>query len=298
MTPFQSSNAGLADSALGEPAPAEVGRVLHLFRNAPLSPEARLLALQRSQPIPRFIAAAAWWPEGTNARFQLACQPGIARAAVAGLLLDGLADAARKAGVATLQYANLLTDGDEWFGLLRARGFACRHSERSFEVAYRDAWQRVMQLYQKHRSRIPAGWRTEAIRALPPEAALALIAPHRLMPPAEIRHYWRADAQAGFELDLSCVLFDGERPFGALLTRRVGDGCYVDVQVVLEANPRLRSLGDLLLLYHGIQRLDPGGPVRWLWFRSGQTEHRQTANFALRMGGRELARAHLLARPL
>lgn len=281
-----------------EPAPAEVERALHLFRNVPLSSEARLLAAVRSRPIERFIAAAAWWPEGKIGRFQLACQPGVARAVVAGLLIDRLAECARRAGMETIQYANLLTDDNEWFGMLHSHGFECLHSERSFEVPYRDAWMRVMRLHQKHRSQILVGWRTDPIRAHPPETVLDLIAPHRLMPPAEVRSYWRADSQFGFDLNLSCILFDGERPFGAFLTRRMGEGLCIDVQVVRETNPRLRSLGDLFMLYHDAQRVAADGPIRWIWFRSGEAEHRQTANLALRMGGRELTRCHLMAKAL
>ena len=74
------------------------------------------------------------------------------------------------------------------------------------------------------------------------------------------------------------------------MLRRTGDLLYIDVQVVREANPRLRSLGDLCVLYHSAQRVAPGGAVQRIQFRSGETEHRQTANLALRMGGRELPR--------
>jgi len=292
------SNAGPTDLAIREPAPEEVERVRHLFRNEPTPPEARLLAAVRSRPVERFIAAVAWWPEGTAGRFQLACQPGITRSAVAGQLMTRLAEDTRRAGMGTIQCANLLTDDNEWFGILRSHGFDCLRSERSFEVSYRDAWRRVMQLYHKHRARIPAGWRTDPIRAHPPETALDLIAPHRLMPPAEVRNYWQASSQFGFDLDLSCILFDGERPFGAFLTRRVGEGLCIDVQVVRHTNPRLRSLGDLFMLYHDAQRVAADGPIRWIWFRSGATEHRQTANLAFRMGGRELARCHLMAKAL
>src|ERR1039458_5066856 len=86
MTASQMSNAGTPDPTIREPAPEEVERVLHLFRNVPLPPEARLLAAVRSRPVERFIAAAAWWPEGTVGRFQLACQAGVDRAVGAGLL--------------------------------------------------------------------------------------------------------------------------------------------------------------------------------------------------------------------
>lgn len=304
MTASQMSNAGTPDLAIREPAPEEVERVLHLLRNVPVSPEARLLAAVRSRPVERFIAAIAWWPEGTAGRFQLACQPGVTRFVVTGLLIDRLAECARRAGMGTIQCANLLTDDNEWFGILRSHGFECLHSERSFEVPLQGAWTRVMQLHQKHGSQIPAGWRTDSIRNHPAETALELIAPHRLMPPAEVRSYWRASPLFGFDLDLSCILFDGERPFGAFLTRRAGEGIFIDVQVVREPNPRLRSLGDLFMLYrmfmvyHDAQRVSANGPIRRLWFRSGATEHRQTANLAFRLGGRELSRCHLVAKSL
>jgi hypothetical protein len=289
---------GTSEPVIRQPAPAEVERVLHLFGGTPLSPEARLTAVSRSRPIERFIAAAAWWPEEKVGRFQLACQPGVARSVVAGPLMDSLSSSARRAGMEALQFANLLTDDNEWFGILRTHGFEPLHSERSFEVFYRDAWTRVMALHQKHGSRIPSSWRSEPIRDHPPETALDLIAPHRLILPFELRNYWRADSQFGFDLDLSCILFDGSRPSGAFLIRRMGDGLCIDAQVVREANPRRRSYGDLLMLYHAAQRVAPDGPVRRIWFRSGQAEHRQTANLAFRMGGRELARCHLLAKAL
>jgi hypothetical protein len=70
------------------------------------------------------------------------------------------------------------------------------------------------------------------------------------------------------------------------------------VQVVQESNPRLRSLGDICLIYHDAVRVAPDGPIRRIQFRSGETEHRQTANLALRSGGRELPPRHVFARKL
>jgi hypothetical protein len=163
---------------------------------------------------------------------------------VAGLLIDRLAEGAHRAGMATLQCANLLTDDNEWFGILRSHGFECLHSERSFEVPLQDAWTRVMQLHQKHGSQIPATWRTDSIREHPPETALDLIGPHRLMPPAEVRHYWRPNSQFGFDLDLSCILFDSERPFGAFLLRRMGEVGYVDVRVRVDSRENLTGAID------------------------------------------------------
>jgi hypothetical protein len=297
-------NAGTPEPAIREPAPAEVERVLHLFGNMRLGPEVRLLAAARSRPIERFIAAAAWWPMGTVGLFQIACLPGVDRAAVAGLLIDRLGECARLAGLQTIQCAQLLTDDNEWFGILRGHGFECLRSERSFEIAYQDAWTRIMQLHQKHGSRIPATWQAKPIRDLPPETALDVIGSHRLLAPAEVRAFWRKNSPGGFTLDLSCVLFDGERPFGAFLARRMGEVYYVDVQVVQEKNPILRSLGDLFMMYRMLilhdeaQRAGRDVPIRWLRFRSGEIEHRQTANLALRMGGRELPPNHVMAKGL
>ncbi len=156
----------------------------------------------------------------------------------------------------------------------------------------------MTRLHEKHRAEIPAGWRTDPIRLHPPEVILDLIAPHRLLPLPEVRQSWRPNARFGFDLELSCILFDRERAFGTLLLRHIGDLLHVDVQVVHEPNPRLRSLGDLCLIYHDALRVAPDGPIRRIQFRSGETEHRQTANLALRMGGRELPRRHVFGRSL
>ena len=121
---------------------------------------------------------------------------------------------------------------------------------------------------------------------------------HRLPPPAEVRDYWRAHSQSGFDLDLSCILFDGGRACGAFLARRTGDVYYIDVRVMRESNSRLRSLGNLFMMYrmftlhHAAQLAGADVPIRWLRFRSGAIEHRETASLALRMGGRELAQGY------
>jgi len=214
------------------------------------------------------------------------------------VLLSHVEVAARSAEMKALESADVLSEADEWMWILRGEGFEGVRSERLFEVAYRDAWMRVMQLHKKHQKQIPSSWRTEPIRRYAPETVLELIAPHRLMPPAEVRTYWCANSAPSFDPDLSCILFDGQRPFGAFLLRRMGDLLYIDVQVVREANSRLRSLGDLCLLYHDAQRAAPGGAIQRIQFRSGATEHQQTANLALRMGGRELSRRHVFGKQL
>lgn len=288
----------MPDIAVREPRPEEFARVAYLFRNTRLHPASRFIAAERTDPVARFLGAAAWWVEGDLGRFHLACLPGSAQRDAAVVLVQRLLALAREGEWECVQYADLLPDGHVWLEVLQTQGFERIRSERSFEVAYADAWTRVMRLYERHQAHVPANWRSASIREHQPEVIMELIAPYRLLPPEEVRHYWRDTTPGGFDLDMSCILFAGERPFGAFLARRLSDILYVDVQVVAEANPRLRSLADVCQLYHGARLVAPGGPVRWIHLRSGEMEHRQTANLALRMGGRELSAQHVLGRRL
>jgi hypothetical protein len=61
-------------------------------------------------------------------------------------------------------------------------------------------------------------------------------------------------------------------------------------------NRRERALGNIALLHHIAARRDPYGPIKWLRFRAGEIEHRETANLAIRMGGRELLPRHVFAK--
>ena len=278
--------------------PDELSRVVHLFRNVRLRSGSYFIVAEKTHPIARFVAAAAWWQEGSVGRFQLACQPGLPRSDAPSSLIQGVLGAAREAGLEAVHFADLLPEGHPWLEVLQTQGFEHVRSERSFELAYRDAWTRVMRLYERHKPAVPLTWRTERIQEYHLENILKFVAPHRLLPPEELLHCWQSSGMAGFDLETSCVLFDGDRLFGAFLARRLGDVLYVDVQVVGESNPRLRSLADLCMLYHGADHAPPGGPIQWIRFRSGQNEHRQTANLAMRMGGRELPRMHVLGKRL
>ena len=296
MEPALSPISGAADLIVRVPAQAELERVLYLFQQVPFSPETRLVAAVRPRPVERFVAALAWWPAGTVACFRLASQPGTNRAGVAGVLVEWLDQVAAQAGLQSLEYADLLPADHEWAGVLCAQGFKRLRSERYFEVPVPGLRARITQLYERYKAEIPAGWRTDPIRLHSPEVILDLIAPHRLLPPPEVRRSWQPNTPHGFDLELSCILFDRERAFGTLLLRNTGELLYVEVQVVQEPNPRLRSLADICLIYHDASRTDPQGPIRRIQFRSGETEHRQTANLALRSGGRELPPRHVFSR--
>ena len=298
MTTTNLASGHASGMVLRPPLPHELSRVLYLFRNVRLRAGSHFLVTEKTHPIARFIAAAAWWPEGNLGRFQLACQPGLVGADALSGLIQGVVAAAREAGLEAVHFADLLPEGHPWIVILQAQGFERVRSERSFETASRNTWMRIKRLYDKHRAAIPPGWRTDPIRQHGPEVIMELIAPHRLLPPDEVRQYWQAAAAAGFDLEMSCILFDRDRPFGAFLARRPDEVLYVDVQVVKEPNPRLRSLADLCLVYHVVRQVQPDGPIRRIRFRCGELEHRQTANLAMRMGGRELPRMHVLGKRL
>ena len=155
-----------------------------------------------------------------------------------------------------------------------------------------------MESYEKHQARIPAAWRTEPIRVHAPETIFDLILPFRLMPPDELRDYWRPDTAAGFDLDLSSILFDGGHPFGTLLARRAPDSLYIDIRVVTHENQLLRALGNVLLFRHMALQREQNQGIQWLKFRGGATEHPETANLAQRMEGREMPPRHVYSRTL
>jgi len=288
----------LADLVIREPVPAELERAVYLFQNVRLRPQARIFVAVRSRPVERFVAAVAWWSEWNVGRFQLACSPGMIRDEVCALLIDQVSQRARIAGKQSLQYGELLADKSDWIELLARQGFSLLRSERFFEVPGLPAWTRTVEAFEKYKSKLPPGWRTESIRQHAPETILELIAPYRLMTPEELRDHWRADSAFGFELDLSSTLFDGSQPIGTFLARRVRDSLCVDVRVVRAENRLLDSLGNVCLLYHVAKRRRPDEGINHLQFRGGATEHRETANLAMRMDGRELPARHVFSKAL
>ena len=298
MTSTTPDAVGARTLGVREPKAEEIARVAYLFRNVRLRGEGRFFVAERTQPIARFIGAVAWWVEGGVGRFQLACPPGTGQAEAVAGLVEQVVAAAKQSGCESVQYGELLPEGHALVPLLQAQGLERLRSERFFELDFDVAWDRVSQMHARLGSLFPTSWRLESIRAHPPEIILELIAPFRLLPPEEVRHYWQATTVGGFDLDCSNILFDGDRPFAVFLVRRLSKVFYIDVQVVEASNARLRSLADLCQVHYAMQQARANGPMRLVQFRSGQEEHRQTANLALRMGGRELATQHVLARRL
>ena len=282
-----------------QPSPAEISRAMHLFRNSRLPPEARILVAVKTHPIERFVAATAWWLLGQTLCFRLAIPGGTAiRTEASKLLIDKMSEHGRDLQLNTTQYADLLPDDNEWLQILKENGFTQLRSERFFEVPLELAWARAMEFFEKYKTRIPSNLRTEPIRHHPPETILELIAPYRLMPPPELRNYWRPDSAFGFDLNLSSILFHGERPLGILLVRKVRDALCVDVRVVQTEHQLLRAMGNVLLFYHMAAQREANRDLSRLEFRGGEIEHRETANLAFRMGGHELPPRHVFSKIL
>lgn len=278
------------------PKPGERQRVLHLFRNCALPGHTQFLVAVKDRPVERLVGGIAGWSEGPFVRCQLAGLPGVALEPMAAPLFDHAAATARAAGVAQLLYAESCADADPRAALLRANRFEVLRSERFFQVATQAAMARVGELLEKYAAHLPATWRTDPIRQHQPEAVLDLIAPFRLLTPEAVRTQWAKGALGGLDPDLSVILFEGAKPIGTVLTRRKGDRLCYDVRVVQHENPRLRALANLCLFKANVAQYDPANPVRWLEFRGGEAEHRETASLAFRMGGTELPPRHVWAR--
>jgi hypothetical protein len=286
--PENANESKIPDLVIREPASNEVERALFLFQHLPPPPGASLQVAVRKRPVERLTAAAAGWLNGDRALFRIACLPGVDKSVVSAPMILSMEDWSRTRGAARLEYTDLLADENELGSILSTRGFYCVRSERFFEISTRSAFNRVMALAEKYKADVPIQWRTESIRAHSADTVASLVAKHSLLPLNELAHYWQPGCPFGFELDLSSILFDGLQPVGTLLWRRSPYAYIIDVRVVTVENPRLRAIGNLCLFLHAARMGNPDGEIRWLQFRGGENEHRETANLAIRMGGKEL----------
>jgi hypothetical protein len=286
--PENANESAPSDLVVREPTSNEVERAIYLFQHLTPPPGASLRVTVRRRPVERITASTAGWLNGNRALFRIACLPGVDKSKVSAPMISSMEEWARNYGAVRLEYADLLGDDHEWGSILASQGFYCLRSERFFEVSTRSAFDRVMALAERYQAGIPGRWRTERIRGHAPETVAGLVSKHALLPLDELDRYWQPGCPFGFELDMSCVLFDDLQPIGTLLWRRSPYAYIIDVRVVAVENPRLRALGNLCLFLHAARTGNPDGEIRWLQFRGGENEHRETANLAIRMGGKEL----------
>lgn len=277
-------------------APEEQHRATYLFRTEAEKPpaDARFIAAVRAQPVERFTAAAAVWPVGEAAHFLLARQPGQDAAAAADALIPALEAFCSRAS--ELRYGRLLASDDEWAGDLARNGFQPKNTERVFEVAFPSIWNRIDRMLREKVHEFPVSWRLTPITKCPPETVWPLIAPYRLISFDDLRKLWHAPPPMGYSREYSVVLFDGNEPIGAFLTRK-NDRCVaVDIRVVKAIPARLRALANVTLMSF-IHRQTHSNSLQTAVFRADELSHRETANLARRLGGKEVSRRHNFVKP-
>lgn len=297
MKPFADSGRTALPSRLAEPE--EIPRVRYLFASAPKQPppHAELRVVTRSRPVERIVAALAWWNEGGVVKFLIAHPPGIGTREGARELVPPLEADPRLAG-RQLEHGCLLAEDDELAGYLAERGYEARHTERVYEAPAAAVRERVEDMLSRYRAEIPCDWRTEPIRAHPPDVVWPLLAPYRLIDPDGLREAWSASGDQGYDPEFSCILFERGSPLGALLVRANAVCLAVDVRVVKPIAPRLRALANMTLFDHIARLATPGETtLRVLAFRARELDHGETSNLAKRMGGREVAVRHIHTRP-
>ncbi len=289
----------MSNLTIRPPHASEISRALRFFSGEYVKADAQVLVAVKTTPVERFLGALAGWVEGEVGRFHLECLPGSARKQTAAALIEEAERTARTSGLRKLVYGKLLAKGDEPDGLLCENGFEILRSERFFKLEVSGAKNRVDELLGRHGRRIPTTWHTEAIRHQSPDRVRELIAPFCLMTPEELISCWQRGERGGFDPDLSRVLIENENVFGTFLGRRVGELFCVDVRVVNHPKSVLRALANLCLFHHSLVTNSAlPNPVRWLQFRGGEQEHKETANLAMRMGGTELPPRYVWAKSL
>jgi hypothetical protein len=199
-------------------------------------------------------------------------------------------------GAEKLIYAQLLAESQEVAPWLARHGYLAQQTERILESPFSTVYQRVGALFARHYTEMPGSWTTEPIRCHSPETVWPLIAPFRLIKFESLQSLWTTPGERGYHPEFSNILFDAGTPVGVLLVRTDHDCLIIDIRVVKPITPRLRSLGNIAFFAH-IRRLVIPTAWRVVRFRGDQVEHRETANLARRMGGRQVAVRHTYIRP-
>ena len=257
-------------------------------------PTAQLLVALKQHPIERMVAALAWWIEDKSARFLVAHKPGMPAKQAAAVLVPALESLPGLRNL-TLVQGRLLAEDEDIAKWLVEHGYQPRRTERIFESPCATVHERVGFLLSRHGEEIPPNWRTESIKSHTPDTVWPLIAPFRLISLESFRNYWAAPGELGYDPEFSNILFDGGTALGVLLVR-VNPVCLtVDIRVVKPIPSRLRALANLAMFAH-IQRVVTATTWHVLAFRGDDIEHRETANLARRMGGKQVAVRHIFAR--
>ena len=268
---------------------------MQLFSAAPEPPptNANFILALKLHPIERIVAVLAWWREDAVVKFQIARKPGLLANDAAATLVPAM-EAMPGFGAENLKYAQLLAENQEVAPWLARRGYQPQHTEHIFELPLSTAFDRVGALLARYSTEMPGSWTTEPIRLHSPEVVWPLIAPFRLIRFESLQSLWSAPGERGFHPELSNILFDAGTPLGVLLVRTDHDHLVIDIRVVKPMALQLRSLANLAFFGHW--RLVTPTTWRVIRFRGDEVEHRETANLARRMGGRQVAVRHIYTR--
>jgi hypothetical protein len=206
---------------------------------------------------------------------------------VAPALLDACIAEAEAREYPRLRYDAAVASDQLLCAMLEARGFRCVHRVRRFQVDVSEGRARIQRMHERAAQRIPAQWRCVPLGWHRPEEIQPLVERFALMDATEFWRHWHSPGDR-FDPRTSVLLFDGEELIGAMLVRRVPGAFLVEVRAVAMENPRLRALANLALLHASSKDTRNSEDPRICIFRAGELEHRETANLALRMGGREM----------
>ena len=276
----------------------ELFRAVQLFASSTDKPaaDAQYLIALKTRPVERIVAALAWWSEPESIRFLIGHHPGVTAEEAAEALVPPFEQISDKPSL-DLKYARLLEENQDCAPWLASHGYQALGTERAFEAPSDTVYERVQTFLARHTNDIPESWHSESIRHHQPETVWPLIEPYRLIHPDTLRRFWNTPGESGYDPDFSNILFDGPTPLGTLLLRNNSICLAVDIRVVNPIAPRLRSLANLALFAHISRVASPESTgIRSLAFRADQREHRETANLAKRMGGREVAVRHIYTR--
>lgn len=258
--------------------------------------DASFLIAMKERPVERIVAALVWWHADGAVKFLMAHTPGLGASDASAALVPALEALPELSGV-ELRYGRLLAAEEDVAPWLVEHNYEPTCAERVFEAPSTTVYDRVQCFLARHESDMPETWHTESIRDYTPETVWPLIEPYRLIKFNALQRFWVAPGQFGYDPEYSNILFDAETPLGALLVRNNSICLAVDVRVVNPITPRLRSLANLALFAHISRIASPTTTsIRTLAFRADENEHRETANLARRMGGREVAARHIYAR--
>lgn len=269
--------------------PGEILRARSLHGSGVIPEEAEWWVDEGLHPRPRFLASAVVWAGGT--RFLLAVLPGVERQAAAALL-NRVIEESPPAGV--LRFDSLLDPADPFHGMLLQRGFEPVHRVDDFELPVERLRPRLEAVFRRARRRMPQEWQRVPLPARSSAEVRALVVDRfRLMSPLDFEHKARG---GHFDVRSSVLLCSRGRLIGALLIVRGSDALQIAAIAVNLPPGRLRSMANLALLHGSLESRAAEEHLSCYRFQAGQHVHRQTANTALRLGGRQVASRFSLER--